>query len=328
MGRGGACPRPCGIIFFFKMGESDRYLDYNKRKLSFGDDRNALVILVSINAIVFLILAFIKALYFIIQLAPEAYQNNVVIWFLMPAKFSAMSYRPWTVLTYMFTHQGLINFLTNMLWLWAFGSILQSLSGNKKVIPLFIYGGLAGAVTFIAANYLIPPLKPFIDTSSLVGANAAIMAIAIATTTLAPDYRLFRNLNGGIPLWVLTMLYVIIGFAGIASENAAYHIAHLSGGFIGFMFVFSLRKGRDWSIWMNDLYSWFINLFNPEKSKLPAKRIREKVFYKTGGQKPYTKTSNITQQRIDDILDKINQKGYHLLTDEEKNILKRAGEDL
>ena len=56
---------------------------------------------------------------------------------------------------------------------------------------------------------------------------------------------------------------------------------------------------------------------------------QEKVFYKSDGRKPYHKTSNVTQQRVDEILDKINQKGYHFLTDEEKNILKRAaGEDL
>jgi len=35
----------------------------------------------------------------------------------------------------------------------------------------------------------------------------------------------------------------------------------------------------------------------------------------------------VTQQRIDEILDKINQKGYHFLTDEEKELLKRASEE-
>ncbi|MBA3674635.1 MAG: rhomboid family intramembrane serine protease, partial [Chitinophagaceae bacterium] len=101
----------------------------------------------------------------------------------------------------------------------------------------------------------------------------------------------------------------------------------LAGAFIGFMFVFSLRRGSDWSIWMNDLYDWLINIFNPDKKVLQKKRrIKEKVFYKTGNQKPFIKRSNITQQRIDEILDKINQKGYHLLTEEEKSILKRAGE--
>ncbi|MBS1497488.1 MAG: rhomboid family intramembrane serine protease, partial [Bacteroidetes bacterium] len=42
---------------------------------------------------------------------------------------------------------------------------------------------------------------------------------------------------------------------------------------------------------------------------------------------PFTKSTNITQQRIDEILDKINQKGYHFLTDEEKQVLKKASED-
>ena len=168
-------------------------------------------------------------------------------------------------------------------------------------------------------------MKPAINISSLQGSNAAIMAVAVATTTLAPDYRFFKMLNGGIPLWVITLLFVIIDFAGAAGAGSAYSIAHLAGGFMGFMFVFNLRKGKDWSIWMNDFYDWFINQFNPDKVEV-VKRKKAKIFYKAGNQKPFVKRSNITQQRIDEILDKINQHGYHLLTDEEKNILKRAGE--
>jgi hypothetical protein len=133
-------------------------------------------------------------------------------------------------------------------------------------------------------------------------------------------------LNGGIPLWVVTTLYVIIDFAGIADQGAAYRVAHFGGGLIGFMFIFSLRKGNDWSLWMNNLYNWLINLFNPEKKKPAVKKVKEKVFYRAGNQKPFVKNANITQQRIDEILDKINQQGYKLLTEEEKNILKRAAD--
>ena len=152
------------------------------------------------------------------------------------------------------------------------------------------------------------------------------MALAIATTTLVPDYRFFKMLNGGIPLWVLTILYVVIDFAGIANDEIAFSIVHLGGGLAGFMFIVMLRKGRDGSIWMNSVYDWVLNLFNPDRKKPPVRKIKEKVFYKTGDQKPFVKKSNITQQRVDEILDKINQKGYQLLTEEEKNILKRASE--
>jgi hypothetical protein len=86
-----------------------------------------------------------------------------------------------------------------------------------------------------------------------------------------------------------------------------------------------MRKGYDWSNWMNNAYDWVNNLFNPEKPK-KGKRIKTELFYKSST-KPYSKTSNITQQRIDDLLDKINQKGYNSLTDDEKELLKRASKE-
>lgn len=309
------------------MGESERYIGYGKRKISLGADGNALMLLISINAIFFIAVWFMQIIYYIMQSPEGSFESNVLPWFIMPAKLSALLQKPWTFFTYMFVHKKVITILTSMLWLWAFGSILQSITGNRKIIPVYIYGGIAGAIAFVAANYLLPQLKPAIDSSFIYGSNAATMAIAIATTTLAPDYRFFKMLNGGIPIWVLTLLYVIIDFAGVSGASAAYNISHLAGAFIGFMFVFSLRKGSDWSIWMNNLYDWFTNLFNPDKKTVSSqRRIKEKVFYRTGNQKPFTKRSNITQQRVDEILDKINQKGYHLLTEEEKNILKRAGD--
>ena len=76
---------------------------------------------------------------------------------------------------------------------------------------------------------------------------------------------------------------------------------------------------------MNNFYSWIINLFNPYKK--PSKdKVKETVFYNTDGRKPFKKTSIVTQQRVDEILDKINQRGYHFLTEEEKEILKKAAE--
>jgi hypothetical protein len=151
------------------------------------------------------------------------------------------------------------------------------------------------------------------------------MGIAIATTTMAPGYRIFPFINGGIPLWVLTMIFVIIDLATIPYNNPGGHIAHLAGGGMGFLFIVMMRKGYDWSNWMNNAYDWVNNLFNPEKPK-KGKRMKTELFYKSST-KPYSKTSNITQQRIDDLLDKINQKGYSSLTDDEKELLKRASKE-
>lgn len=310
------------------MGETDRYPEYRrpKNRLTLGADGNALMALFTINVIFFLLLITIQVVYFFFQAKQGSFNTQVVPYFQMPAQLTQLSERPWTILTFMFSHTGVIHILSNMIWLWAFGFILQELTGNKKLIPIYIYGGLAGAFAFILANYLIPQLRPLLSNASLLGANASTMAVAVATTMLAPNYRFFKNLNGGIPIWVLTLVYVLIDFAGVASLGAGFSLAHISGGLAGFLFVFLLRKEIDGSIWMNNLYAWFMNLFNPNK-KNDAASTKTKVFYNSGNRKPFHKTSHVTQQRVDEILDKINQNGYRFLTEEEKSILKRAAEE-
>jgi membrane associated rhomboid family serine protease len=306
------------------MGESDRYIDRRFRKIRLGDDNNALMALIGINALLFVSFGLIQVIYYISKSSETAFQYEILRWFVVPAKLSSIASRPWTVFTYMFVHVGFFFTLINMVWLWVFGSILQDLSGNSKIIPVYIYGGMAGVVFFTVISYAFPQLRSQVDYSFMLGGNAGIMAIALATTTLSPDYRLFKMLNGGIPLWILTILYIIIDFTGTA--EASQRLAHLGGGVMGFLFVVSLRKGHDWSTWMNRVYNWFTDLFNPEKPVRPNQKIKEKVFYNTGGQKPFIKRPVITQQRIDEILDKINQKGFNHLSDEEKSILEKARE--
>lgn len=291
-----------------------------------GQDGNSLITLLAILAIIFCIFKFIYVVYHLSNLNVAAYRPNVFNWFALPADFNKLVTRPWTLITYMFMHDRVWHLLGNLLWLYAFGYILQDLAGNKKLIPLFIYGGVAGALFFILCYNIFPRLVTEMPLATLEGASAGVMAIAIATTTLSPDYRIFPMINGGIPLWVLTIVFIIIDFASITGGNGGGHLAHLAGAATGYIFVLRLRKGHDWSDWMNNFFSWINNLFNPSKKEW-QKTAKTDLYYNTRGTQPYKKVPNITQKRIDDILDKINQKGFRFLTDEEKEILKRASED-
>ena len=310
------------------MGESDRYQEYRVKKPRFtlGQDGNALMWAFIINVVFFLVLLTVQAAYFFYQKTADLYYAQVVQWFQMPASITKFSERPWALFTYMFSDTSVLRLFSNMIWLWAFGSILQGIGGNKKILPIYLYGGFAGALFFILANNLIPALHSQVGFSGLLGANASVVAVAVATSMLAPGYRFFRMLNGGISIWVLTVIYLLIDYAGVSTDSAAFSLSHLGGGLAGFLFVVFLRRGKDGSVWMNNFYNWLMNLFNPyNKNKTDS--VKEKVFYNTGKRDPYSKTSNVTQQRIDEILDKINQKGYNFLTDDEKNILKRASEE-
>jgi membrane associated rhomboid family serine protease len=298
----------------------------SRRKIYLGSDGNALVNLVVCIAVLFVILKFIYGVYLMSDLNIDAYYTNVFNWFVMPAQISKLGTRPWTVLTFMFTHEGVFHMVANVLWLWVFGYILQDLTGNRKLVPVYLYGGWAAAIVYIAAYYIIPKLQPGLPVASLLGANASVMAVAVATTTVAPDYRIFPMINGGIPLWILTILYVIIDIATLSVNDPAMYLAHITGAAVGYFFIYQMRRGNDLSAPLNGFFDWFDNLFNPNRPSLKTK-IKDEFFYKVKGSAPFKKTPNITQKRVDAILDKINREGYHMLTDEEKEILRRAADE-
>jgi len=296
--------------------------------MTLGQSDNALMKLIAISIIVYVGLAFMKAVWYFTyqkELVPALFNKDIMGLFVMPADFNKILNRPWTIITQMFVHDNFWVVFANMLWLWCFGYIMQDLTGNKKIIPLFIYGSIAGAAAFSLTYNLSPALQTALPSAVTMGASAGIMAIAIATTMVSPNYRLFPMLRGGIPLWGFTILYVLINVFTISVRDTANIMSHLAGGAVGFLYIFFLRKGYDWGGWMNNFFEWITNLFNPNKPK-KGKSIKEELFYKATTT-PYKKTPNITQQRIDEILDKINQQGYEFLTQEEKDLLKRASKE-
>lgn len=305
------------------------YQQQNKRnKLSLGQDGNSLTLLIAVQLTAFVLLAFIQVIYYFTYgpvAGPAEYHEKIFNWVALPANLHVFITRPWTLFTHMFVHDGVLHILSNMLWLWAFGYILQDLAGNRKLFPIFFYGALAGAVVFMISYNLIPALQQVAGAGQAVGASAGIMAIAIAATMLAPGYRIFPLINGGIPLWVLTMIFIIIDLATIPYNNPGGHIAHLAGAGMGWLFMVQLRKGHDWSLWMNNFFDWVNDLFNPDKPK-KGKPVKTQLFYKSNVP-PYKKRLQITQQKVDEILEKIHQKGYHSLNEDEKEVLKRASKE-
>jgi len=286
-----------------------------------GQDGNQLVNLLVIIAMAFVLLKFVLVIYWITGLTELDFRINVFNHFILFPNEPITIKQPWTLLTYPFVHDDVMRALGNILWLWAFGFILQDLMGNRKIIPLFLYGGLIGGIFFLLSYNLF--FKGDLGVDNLLGAAPGVMAIAIATTLMAPKYRIFPMLNGGFPLWVLTIAFVLIDFASIPFENTPAQIAHLAGGLIGFLFVYLLRRNFDLTSGLNFVFDTVGNLFNPAYK--PSAR-KQKHFYKVGTTDPFRKVPNVTQQRIDALLEKIHQSGYRSLTEEEKEILKRASE--
>jgi membrane associated rhomboid family serine protease len=301
-------------------------LEQNSRKKALlGEDGSSLTMLLIFNAVIFVLLNFVKVIFLLNDQTVPMFMKDVISWIAVPSASDVFATRPWTLITYMFSHVSLWHLISSLLWLWGFGYILNDLTGSKKVVPLYLYGGLAGSIAFLLTINLVPSLRGHINSNTtLLGAGPALMAVAIGTTTLSPKYKIFPLINGGIPLWIFTAAFVVIHIATIGSSIGSA-AALATGGTMGFIFVWQLRKGNDWGQWMTDLVNWADDLFNPEK-KHRTQALKQQLFYKAS-QKPFEKTPHITQQRVDELLDKIHQKGYFSLSDEEKDFLKKAAKE-
>ena len=226
----------------------------------------------------------------------------------LPAYLPKLLTRFWTPLTYMFLHSGVFHILFNMLWLYWMGQIFEDFLGNRRIVGLYILGGLAGAAFYIISFNLIPAFanSGALILSSAVGASASVMAVIAAAATIAPNYTISLMFIGPVKLKWLILFYIAIDFLGIAGPNAGGEIAHLGGALLGFIYVKQLQRGNDW---VGSIASIF-----KKRSKL---KVVSNNKNKKGPGKP-------RQDEVDRILDKISTSGYDNLSAQEKEILFRA----
>lgn len=301
-------------------------------KFSLGDNHNMVVRLILINLVVFAALLFTKVVYLLTGQPKELFTTQIVPWAVLSAQPSTILTHPWTVITFMFVHISFWHLVGSMIWLWWFGELLQGLSGYRHVVPVYIYGGLAGALTFVLAFTCIPELREVqqLANSVNIGAAASVIAIIICVTVLSPNYRVFPLLGGGIPVYVIAIVYIGISLLGQqGGEPYGYIAAQTGGAILGAVFALRLKNGYDPGGGLNWLLFRIGHLFDPADDTLRPVRVKrtEKRHKKTRRlDPPYKRIGPIAESKVDDLLDKINRSGYHSLTQEEKDILIRASQ--
>ncbi len=229
--------------------------------------------------------------------------------------FEGFTKHPWTLLTYGWAHHSFWEWFTNMLWLYCFGNVVQNLVGYRQVIPTFIYGEILGGIFYVLTWY-IPGLH--VAPMSLLTANAGIMALAAATITIAPKYRFYIGEHFSIPLMVVVGIFIAL--------NGLVHYAFLPllmlciGGLLaGFLTMRLLQRGTQPGAWIYSLLDKINDSATPDDFK-PRPGRRKEIMRMTRKQQQ----EELTDRNVDEILDKINQRGYSSLSAEEREILMRA----
>ncbi len=259
---------------------------------------------IGINIVVFLVLGIMRVFEFLFTrsvVLTELSANLLSV----PASLPALAYKFYTPFTYMFSQVDFFHLLFNMLTFYWFGRILEDFTTNKQFTFLYLAGGLAGALFFIAAYHTFPAFRDNIPFATLIGASASVSAIVFAAATLVPEFSINLLLIGPVKLKYLALAFALLDFLSIGLSNPGGSISHLGGALLGFVYIKQLQAGNDWS-------------------KIFKKRTRMKVIRPERRTKPNTSAALPDQDVIDGILDKISKSGYESLSKQEKEQLFKA----
>ncbi len=201
----------------------------------------------------------------------------------------------WQVLSYAFLHTvDPTHLLMNMLLLFFFGTMLETMLGSNRFLTLYLGAALCGALFHLMGEWMLGGSAPAI------GASGAVLGVLVAAAVLRPDATVFLFFFPVRLKWLATGIVAIdairllIGLKSGQSDMVA-HFVHLGGALYGFL---AARQG--WVRW-DPIGRW--------RQRRDAGRDNRR---------------QVDQERLDGLLEKIHSQGLGSLSGKEKEFLKRV----
>ena len=231
---------------------------------------------------------------------------NVLVFFLqstLPGVANAFVFvpqlalvRPWSIVTYMFLHGGLMHLAFNMLALFFFGPRVEDRIRSRQFAILYFLSGVSGALL----SFALAPQAP------IVGASAGVFGVMLAFAYFWPHEPI--HIWGIIPVparvlvIVTTVLALWSGFSGARSGIA--HFAHLGGYAGAYLYLRWLDRSR--------------GAFRKKASR-PTREAEGRL----GGWRSIDRNRihEANREEVDRILDKIGAHGVGALTPQERTFL-------
>ncbi|HRH37429.1 MAG TPA: rhomboid family intramembrane serine protease [Flavobacteriales bacterium] len=284
--------------------------------------------LILINLFVFLALLGVYLILLLVMgnglFADAARDHYVMQWLKGTPDVHLLITRPWTMVTYMFTHTGLMHLFWNMVMLYFGGRLFEDLLGGRRLLGYYVLGGLAGFVLYVLLTNLFPQLNGGPQGATVLGASAAVISVFVGIAAYRPHMLVNIILIGPVKLMYVAAFFLLLDLVGIGSGDGVAHEAHIGGIVFGYLASQQLKRGSDWSLGFVNALDRFFSLFKMKRG--PRLRV-EKPYTRSArsNDADYNKNKKDQQARIDAILDKISRSGYDSLSKEEKDFLFKSG---
>ncbi|MBR2260074.1 MAG: rhomboid family intramembrane serine protease [Paludibacteraceae bacterium] len=274
---------------------------------------NLLIKLIYINLIVFVIANLALVVCHLFQLN-TSWMNGLML----SSNVWQLIFHPWSCITYMFLHMGFVHLICNVLMLYWFGQLFLLFFQQKDLVGVYIFGGLMGGLIYFAAYNIIPYYMSS-NGAVLMGASASVMAVAVATAVMSPEYQVRIPLIGNVKIEWIALATVLISLLSITSQNAGGELAHLGGALAGYLFASRYKKGKNIVAWVNRVIDALANVFRKRKGmRVSYENEGHSSFDRMNADMEYNAQKKQKEEEINRILEKIKQSGYDSLSSDER----------
>lgn len=259
----------------------------------------AIRIIITLNVLVFLIQA----------LGGQTFNNFLVQWFAFYPEWQTAVFQPWRMVTYMFLHGGGFHLLFNMLWLWWLGRVVEETLGPRSFTVIFLGSGIGGAILDIL-------FAQFLGINLVIGASGAVYGIMVAFAMLYPTTPIMLLFLPPIQARYVVAGLIALDVLFLGASDGTARIVHLGGAGIGYLLMKARAGGLDLSGIVRPIERIWYELKGTYKKKKEAPKNPN--MYSVSDAEI---VEDVEQSELDEILEKISQKGYDALTKEEKRKL-------
>ena len=244
--------------------------------------------------------------------------------------------KPWSLITYGFLNLeasiwGLIGVIVAMLWVYWMGRQYEEFYGAYRLFGLYILTTLGGALAAIAFFMLSQEPYESLRLHAVYGSWPAALGVLCCVATLHPNRGMGLFFLGVVPL-----KWIAIGFV-VIDVLFGFNPTHVGGALMGFLFGYAQKQGIDLAAWAQPLFANARRSYGgyaptSARGSSMGARIRSWTSRDDDDEQaprgerstPKRKGGYADSSAVDSILDKILEKGYDSLTDEEKRILDEA----
>jgi membrane associated rhomboid family serine protease len=235
----------------------------------------------------------------------------------LPLQLHSFLPKFYTLFTFQFMHDvgNVFHLIMNMLTLFFIAPLFSTFQSEKRILPLYILGGVFGGFLTVILYNTLPVLQDRVIQDYMLGASASIMAILFAATTFSPYYEVYLFGVFKVKLLYLALFILLMDLVNVPLSNHGGHISHIGGALMGFLYVKALQNGTNLGAWLEIILDKISNL-----ARNRHKPIKLKVVHRSDD---YEQVEDVksNQEIVDEILDKISRSGYDSLSAKDKRTL-------